>query len=175
MSSVRGVPHSPESGDRHTWNPIAKRKKLPFQARVGVKAVQVSKVTPLPKPKYRGRAVAIRTSPETGNRWPSDEDSVPLPQNWLSGWWYWRLTSRVVSAFRVSSRTYQNMRAFFVTYPIRDALRRDLSWTHYRPLLRVENSDARAFYEAEAVNARWSTGELDSAYENVTPGDESAC
>jgi predicted nuclease of restriction endonuclease-like (RecB) superfamily len=55
----------------------------------------------------------------------------------------------------------RNMRAFFVTYPIRDALRHDLSWTHYRLLLRIENPDARAFYEAEAVNARWSTRELE--------------
>lgn len=55
----------------------------------------------------------------------------------------------------------RNMRAFFLTYPIRDALRRELSWTHYRLLLRVANPDARAFYEAEAVNARWSTRELE--------------
>lgn len=34
-------------------------------------------------------------------------------------------------------------------------------WTHYRLILRVERSDARAFYEAEAVNARWFTRELD--------------
>lgn len=55
----------------------------------------------------------------------------------------------------------RNMRAFFLSYPIRDALRHELSWTHYRLLLRVENPDARAFYEAEAVNARWSTRELE--------------
>ena len=55
----------------------------------------------------------------------------------------------------------RNMRAFFMTYPIRDALRHELSWTHYRLILRVENSDARAFYEAESVNARWSTRELE--------------
>ena len=55
----------------------------------------------------------------------------------------------------------RNMRAFFVTYPIRDALRHELSWTHYRLLLRVDNPAARAFYEAEAVNARWSTRELE--------------
>ncbi len=55
----------------------------------------------------------------------------------------------------------RNMRAFFVTYPIRDALRRELSWTHYRLLLRVDNPAARAFYEAEAVNARWATRELE--------------
>ena len=54
-----------------------------------------------------------------------------------------------------------NMRAFFLAYPIRDAVRHELCWTHYRFLLRVEDPDARAFYEAEAVNARWSTRELD--------------
>jgi predicted nuclease of restriction endonuclease-like (RecB) superfamily len=55
----------------------------------------------------------------------------------------------------------RNMRAFFVIYPIRDALRRELSWTHYRLLLRVDDPVARAFYEAEAVNARWATRELE--------------
>jgi predicted nuclease of restriction endonuclease-like (RecB) superfamily len=51
------------------------------------------------------------------------------------------------------------MRAFFVTYPIRDALRRELSWTNYWLLLCVDNPAARVFYKAEAVNARWATRE----------------
>lgn len=54
-----------------------------------------------------------------------------------------------------------NMRAFYQAYPILDAVRRELSWTHYRLLLRVEKPEARAFYEVEAVNARWSTRELE--------------
>jgi predicted nuclease of restriction endonuclease-like (RecB) superfamily len=54
-----------------------------------------------------------------------------------------------------------HMRAFYMAYPKVDAVRRQLSWTHYRSLLRVDNPDARAFYEAEAVNARWGTRELD--------------
>ena len=54
-----------------------------------------------------------------------------------------------------------NMRAFFLCFPKIDALRRELSWTHYRLLLRVEKPEARAFYEAEAVNAHWSTRELE--------------
>src|SRR5262249_16700929 len=53
------------------------------------------------------------------------------------------------------------MRAFYLAYPIFDAVRQELSWTHYRILLRVDRPDARAFYEAEAVNARWSTRELE--------------
>ncbi len=54
-----------------------------------------------------------------------------------------------------------HMRSFYLTFPILDALRRELSWTHYRLLLKVERTDARGFYEAEAVAARWSTRELE--------------
>jgi len=54
-----------------------------------------------------------------------------------------------------------NMRAFFLAYPKIDAVRRELSWTHYRLLLRVESPEARAFYETEAVSAGWSTRELE--------------
>jgi len=53
------------------------------------------------------------------------------------------------------------MRAFYRAYPICDALRPELSWTHYRILLRVEQPEARGFYKTEAVNARWSTRELE--------------
>ena len=54
-----------------------------------------------------------------------------------------------------------HMRSFYLSYRILDAVRRELSWTHYRLLLRVENPDARSFYENEAINARWSTRELE--------------
>lgn len=54
-----------------------------------------------------------------------------------------------------------HMRAFYLSYLILDALRRELSWTHYRLLLRVEKPEARAFYEVESVNSRWSTRELE--------------
>jgi len=54
-----------------------------------------------------------------------------------------------------------HMRSFYLSYPILDAVRRELSWTHYRLLLRVEKPEARAFYETEAVNSRWSTRELE--------------
>jgi predicted nuclease of restriction endonuclease-like (RecB) superfamily len=54
-----------------------------------------------------------------------------------------------------------HMRSLYLSYPKLDALRRELSWTHYRILLRVENPDARGFYENETINARWSTRELE--------------
>ncbi len=53
------------------------------------------------------------------------------------------------------------MRNFYLAYPKVNALRSELSWTHYRLLLRVEKQEARAFYEAEAVNSRWSTRDLE--------------
>ncbi len=40
-------------------------------------------------------------------------------------------------------------------------IRPELTWTHYRLLLKVEMAEARSFYMTEAVNARWSTRELE--------------
>jgi predicted nuclease of restriction endonuclease-like (RecB) superfamily len=37
----------------------------------------------------------------------------------------------------------------------------NLSWTHYRTLLRVERPEARAFYEIEAIQQNWSARELE--------------
>lgn len=54
-----------------------------------------------------------------------------------------------------------NMRKFYLTYPILDALRRELSWTHYRILMRVEKLEARSFYEIECVKNNWSARELE--------------
>ena len=55
----------------------------------------------------------------------------------------------------------KNMRQFYLTFPIRDALRSELSWTHYRLLMRVENENAREFYMQEAVKSQWSTRQLE--------------
>lgn len=37
----------------------------------------------------------------------------------------------------------------------------NLSWTHYRTLLRVDKPEARAFYEIESVENNWSSRELE--------------
>jgi predicted nuclease of restriction endonuclease-like (RecB) superfamily len=37
----------------------------------------------------------------------------------------------------------------------------NLSWTHYRTLLRVDKPQARAFYEIEAIKNNWSARELE--------------
>ena len=50
-----------------------------------------------------------------------------------------------------------NMRQFYLTFPKFYALRRELTWTHYRILMRVENDTARDYYFNECVEAKWST------------------
>ncbi|MCL4482705.1 MAG: DUF1016 N-terminal domain-containing protein [Bacteroidetes bacterium] len=42
---------------------------------------------------------------------------------------------------------------------IRDTLRPELSWSHYRLLMKVENPDARNYYiqECECIGQNWST------------------
>lgn len=37
----------------------------------------------------------------------------------------------------------------------------NLSWTHYRTLLRVDTAEARAFYEIEAIKNHWSAREFE--------------
>lgn len=53
------------------------------------------------------------------------------------------------------------IRNFYLAFPKVNALRSQLSWTHYRLLLKVENNEARGFYEVETVKSRWSSRELD--------------
>ena len=55
----------------------------------------------------------------------------------------------------------RHMRGFYLAFPIRDALRRELSWTHYRQLLRVESAEARQWYMDEAATQAWSSRALD--------------
>jgi predicted nuclease of restriction endonuclease-like (RecB) superfamily len=54
-----------------------------------------------------------------------------------------------------------NMRKFHLQFPNVYALRKELSWTHYRSLIRVENPKAREAYMNEAADNGWSTRFLD--------------
>jgi predicted nuclease of restriction endonuclease-like (RecB) superfamily len=58
-------------------------------------------------------------------------------------------------------RNLEYMRKFYQTFPNMNALRSQLSWTHYRILLRVDRHDARRFYMQEAIEGNWSTRQLD--------------
>jgi predicted nuclease of restriction endonuclease-like (RecB) superfamily len=69
------------------------------------------------------------------------------------------LTTEFGRGFDASNLRY--MRLFFQAFPICDALRHELSWTHYRTLLRVENEKARQWYMNEAADQGWSTRALE--------------
>lgn len=58
-------------------------------------------------------------------------------------------------------RNLRNMRAFYLAYPIWNAVRSELSWTHYRILLRVENPKAREWYLQESIEQAWGTRALE--------------
>lgn len=70
-----------------------------------------------------------------------------------------QLTERLGKGFDV--RNLRNMRAFYQAFPIRNAVRTELSWTHYRTLLRVENANAREWYLQEAIIQSWSARALE--------------
>jgi predicted nuclease of restriction endonuclease-like (RecB) superfamily len=58
-------------------------------------------------------------------------------------------------------RNLRHMRGFYAGFPNWNALRTELSWTHYRSLLRVEDSAARLWYMNEAADQHWSSRALD--------------
>ena len=58
-------------------------------------------------------------------------------------------------------RTLQQMKKFYVMFPNTNALRSQLTWTHYRLLLSVENEQARKWYMDEAIASAWSSRQLE--------------
>jgi predicted nuclease of restriction endonuclease-like (RecB) superfamily len=58
-------------------------------------------------------------------------------------------------------RNLRHMRSFYGAFSNWNALRSELSWTHYRLLLRVEDAKAREWYMQEAVTQNWSTRVLE--------------
>ncbi len=53
------------------------------------------------------------------------------------------------------------MRRFSLTFPILQTLCTQLSWSHYRLLLRLENQEVRDFYLNEAMAAQWSVRQIE--------------
>lgn len=54
----------------------------------------------------------------------------------------------------------KNMRIFFRSFPIRDSVRHELSWTHYRIISRVTNSEKRFQLMNLAIEGNWNTRTL---------------
>jgi predicted nuclease of restriction endonuclease-like (RecB) superfamily len=89
-----------------------------------------------------------------------------------------RLTAEFGKGFDVTN--LRKMRQLYCVFPKRAALRLELSWTHYRVIIAVDNPKAREFYIDECIKSGWSTRQLERQinsffYERLlaSHGDES--
>ncbi len=62
-----------------------------------------------------------------------------------------RLTAEFGKGYSVQG--LRNMRQFYLAFQKRSTLWSELSWSHYRLLMRVGDEKARAFYTEEAVKS----------------------
>ena len=70
-----------------------------------------------------------------------------------------RLTKDFGEGFTV--RNLRNMRQFYQMFSIRNSLRAELSWTHYRTLMRIDDETKRHYYLRECAENAWNTRELE--------------
>jgi hypothetical protein len=70
-----------------------------------------------------------------------------------------RLTGEFGKGFTTSNLKY--MRQFYVTFPIRHTLCDQLSWSHYRLLMKINNTERREFYLKECAESNWSVRQLE--------------
>lgn len=70
-----------------------------------------------------------------------------------------QLTLEFGSGFNESN--LRKMRQFYLTFQIRDTLCPELSWSHYRLLMRIEDEERRDFYLKECAECNWSVRQLE--------------
>ena len=70
-----------------------------------------------------------------------------------------RLTKEFGKGFSVPN--LKNMRQFYLVFPIRYTLCSELSWSHYRLIIRIDDPVRRDFYVRSAVEERWTVRQLD--------------
>ena len=70
-----------------------------------------------------------------------------------------QLTAEFGKGFSVQG--LRNMRQFYCTFPIRSTLWSELSWSHYRLLMRIQDEKARTFYAEECAKSAWSVRQLE--------------
>jgi predicted nuclease of restriction endonuclease-like (RecB) superfamily len=73
------------------------------------------------------------------------------------------LSSRLTKDFGkgFTQQNLRNMRQFYNCFPIRSTLCSELSWSHYRLIMRVDNQQARLWYTEESAKANWSVRALE--------------
>jgi predicted nuclease of restriction endonuclease-like (RecB) superfamily len=60
-----------------------------------------------------------------------------------------------------SAQSLWNMRQFYMIFPNLSTLWRELSWSHYKLIMRIENPDAREYYIKETAQSNWSVRALE--------------
>ncbi len=70
-----------------------------------------------------------------------------------------QLTNEFGAGF--SERNLQQMRQFYLAFPIPHTLCAELSWSHYRLLMRINEETRREFYLKECVSSGWSVRQLE--------------
>lgn len=70
-----------------------------------------------------------------------------------------QLTAEFGKGFSVQG--LRNMRQFYCTFPIRSTLWSELSWSHYRILMRIADETERKFYTEECAKSAWSVRQLE--------------
>ena len=58
-------------------------------------------------------------------------------------------------------RELRRMRQFYSIFPNRDTLCPELSWSHYRLLIRIDDYATRDFYKNETIKCTWSVRQLE--------------
>jgi predicted nuclease of restriction endonuclease-like (RecB) superfamily len=69
-----------------------------------------------------------------------------------------KLTAEFGKGFDTSNLS--NMKQFYLSFPIHDTLCHELSWSHYRLLIRIKDEKARTFYTKECAKSSWSVRQL---------------
>ena len=70
-----------------------------------------------------------------------------------------QLTSEFGKGFSIAN--LKNMRQFYCMFPIRYTLCSELSWSHYRLLMRIADEKERTFYTEECAKSAWSVRQLE--------------
>jgi len=60
-----------------------------------------------------------------------------------------------------STQSLWNMKQFYITFPILSTLWRELSWSHYKLIIRLKSEKARNYYMQESVQSNWSVRALE--------------
>jgi hypothetical protein len=55
----------------------------------------------------------------------------------------------------------RKMRRFYLSFPIRETVSLELSWSHYKLLASIESDQARTWYQQEAIQQCWSVRALE--------------